>query len=41
MSEVRRTNPERWKAIVSRFKASSKGGAPGQWSARKTSKFRS
>lgn len=35
MSEVRRTNPERWKAIVSRFKASSKGGAPGQWSARK------
>jgi len=35
VSEVRRTNPERWKAIVSRFKASSKGGAPGQWSARK------
>lgn len=35
MSEVRRTNPERWKAIVARFKASSKGGAPGQWSARK------
>lgn len=35
MSEVRRTNPERWKAIVARFKSSSKGGAPGQWSARK------
>lgn len=35
MSEVRRTNPERWKAIVARFKASSKGGSPGQWSARK------
>ena len=35
MSEVRRTNPERWKQIVSRFKASSKGGSPGQWSARK------
>jgi hypothetical protein len=35
MSEVRRTNQAKWKQIVARFKASSKGGAPGQWSARK------
>ncbi|MBT9165474.1 MAG: hypothetical protein DDT25_00119 [Chloroflexi bacterium] len=30
-----RTNEPRWKRIVADVKAGSKGGAPGQWSARK------
>ena len=30
-----RTNEPRWKRIVASVKAGSKGGNPGQWSARK------
>ena len=30
-----RTNEKMWKSVVSSVKASSKGGKPGQWSARK------
>jgi len=30
-----RSNPELWSRIVAKVKASSKGGKPGQWSARK------
>jgi hypothetical protein len=30
-----RTDPKKWARIVSEVKASGKGGAPGQWSARK------
>lgn len=30
-----RTNPKLWKSIVSKVKKGSKGGNPGQWSARK------
>jgi hypothetical protein len=35
MSSAVKTNPEKWKRIVSQVKASGKGGSPGQWSARK------
>ena len=34
MSAVK-TDPAKWKRIVSQVKASGKGGSPGQWSARK------
>lgn len=30
-----RTNEKLWKKVVAQVKASSKGGKPGQWSARK------
>ena len=33
--EAKRKNPEKWKRIVAAVKAGSKGGDPGQWSARK------
>lgn len=32
---VKRTRPNLWKKIVSKVKSESKGGQPGQWSARK------
>ena len=35
MSSAAKTNPEKWERIKSAVKASGKGGAPGQWSARK------
>lgn len=35
MTTAKKKNPELWKRIVSRVKAGSKGGRPGQWSARK------
>jgi hypothetical protein len=35
MSSAVKSNPEKWKRIVSQVKASGKGGSPGQWSARK------
>lgn len=35
MSTAQKTNPSKWKRIVSEVKSSGKGGAPGQWSARK------
>jgi hypothetical protein len=35
MSTAKKTNPSKWKAIVASVKASSKGGDPGEWSARK------
>lgn len=35
MSSAKKTNPELWKRIVAAVKAGSKGGNPGQWSARK------
>jgi hypothetical protein len=35
MSTAKKTNPGKWKAIVASVKASSKGGDPGEWSARK------
>lgn len=35
MTTAKKTNPSKWKSIVSRVKAGSKGGNPGQWSARK------
>jgi hypothetical protein len=35
MSSATKTDPGKWKRIVSQVKASGKGGAPGQWSARK------
>jgi len=35
MSSAVKTNPELWSRTVSRVKAGSKGGNPGQWSARK------
>ena len=35
MSDAKYTKPELRKRIVARIKAGSKGGAPGQWSARK------
>lgn len=35
MSVAVKSNPEKWKRIVSQVKASDKGGSPGQWSARK------
>jgi len=45
MSSAVKSNPEKWKRIVSQVKASGKGGSPGQWSARKaqlaTQKYKS
>jgi hypothetical protein len=35
MSTAKKTNPAKWKAIVARVKAGSKGGDPGEWSGRK------
>jgi hypothetical protein len=35
MSVAKKTNPGKWKSIVARVKAGSKGGDPGEWSARK------
>lgn len=35
MSTAKKSNPGLWKRIVARIKAGSKGGKPGQWSARK------
>lgn len=35
MSTAKKSNPTLWKRIVASVKASSKGGNPGQWSARK------
>jgi hypothetical protein len=35
MSSAVKSNPGKWKRIVSQVKASGKGGSPGQWSARK------
>jgi hypothetical protein len=35
MSSAKKSNPAKWKRIVSAVKAGSKGGRPGQWSARK------
>ncbi len=35
MSVAKKTNPAKWKAVVAKVKASSKGGDPGEWSARK------
>lgn len=36
MSIAKKTNPSKWKAVVAKVKASSKGGDPGEWSARKS-----
>ena len=45
MSSAVKSNPGKWKRIVAQVKASGKGGAPGQWSARKaqlaTQKYKS
>jgi hypothetical protein len=45
MTSAVKTNPEKWKRIVSQVKASGSGGQPGQWSARKaqlaTQKYKS
>jgi hypothetical protein len=35
MSTAKKSNPAKWKRIVAAVKAGSKGGRPGQWSARK------
>ena len=35
MSVSKKTNPTKWKAVVAKVKASTKGGDPGEWSARK------
>lgn len=35
MATAKKTQPEKWKRIVAAVKAGSKGGDPGQWSARK------
>ena len=35
MATAKKTQPEKWKRIVAAVKAGSKGGNPGQWSARK------
>ena len=35
MSAATKSDPSKWKRIVSQVKASGKGGSPGQWSARK------
>lgn len=35
MATSKKKNPKLWKRIVSRIKSGSKGGRPGQWSARK------
>ena len=36
MSVAKKTNPSKWKAVVAKVKASTKGGDPGEWSARKS-----
>lgn len=35
MSSAKRSNESKWKQIVAKVKAGSKGGDPGEWSARK------
>ena len=35
MAYAKKTQPAKWKRIVASVKAGSKGGRPGQWSARK------
>ena len=35
MASAKKTQPAKWKRIVASVKAGSKGGRPGQWSARK------
>jgi hypothetical protein len=35
MATAKKKNPALWKSIVARVKAGSKGGDPGEWSARK------
>ena len=35
MSTAKKTNPAKWKAVVAKVKASTKGGDTGEWSARK------
>jgi hypothetical protein len=35
MATAKKTNQEKWNRIVSRVKSGSKGGDPGEWSARK------
>jgi hypothetical protein len=35
MSVAKKTNPSKWKAVVAKVKASTKGGDTGEWSARK------
>lgn len=35
MASAEKTDPRKWKAIVSRVKSGTKGGDPGEWSARK------
>lgn len=35
MSSAKKTNPEKWNRIVASVKAGTKGGDPGEWSARK------
>jgi len=35
MATAKKTDPAKWKRIVAAVKAGSKGGNPGQWSARK------
>ena len=35
MASATKTKPKLWKRIVSSVKSGSKGGRPGQWSARK------
>jgi hypothetical protein len=35
MSTAKKTDPTKWKAIVASVKAGTKGGDPGEWSARK------
>ena len=35
MSVAKKTNPAKWDAVVASVKAGTKGGDPGQWSARK------
>lgn len=32
MSTAKKTNPSKWKAVVAKVKASSKGGDTGEWS---------
>jgi hypothetical protein len=36
MNVAKKTNPSKWKAVVAKVKASTKGGDPGEWSARKS-----
>ena len=35
MSSAKKTNPEKWNRIVASVEAGTKGGDPGEWSARK------